>query len=119
VTWNDVEPIFVQYANLYPVMNRFLDMGDFDAVVKNAGLLKMAFGLDPSNPNSMPVTRDLSPAKRATILHWLDNPVRGSVTVKAKAKATASPAKSLPVQAAQAAKGGKAAAAARRLILNP
>ncbi|HEY0106252.1 MAG TPA: hypothetical protein VGB91_09225, partial [Rhizomicrobium sp.] len=33
VTWADLAPIFQQYANLYPVMNRFLDLSDYDSVV--------------------------------------------------------------------------------------
>ena len=39
VTWHDLQPVFQQYANLYPVMNRFLDLGNYDPVVANAGLL--------------------------------------------------------------------------------
>lgn len=70
-TWNDVRPIFQQYANLYPVMLRFLDMGNEASVVAHADLLTLAFGLNTADPNVMPVTRDLSPAKRATILAWL------------------------------------------------
>src|ERR1700759_5352256 len=79
VTWADVQPILQQYANLYPVMNRFLDLGNKDAVKAHAGLLKFSFGLDPSDPNAMPVTRDLSPAKRAAILTWLQNPIDSPV----------------------------------------
>lgn len=70
-TWTDVQPIFQQYANLYPVMLRFLDMGNEASVTAHADLLTLAFGLNAADPNAMPVTRDLSPAKRATILAWL------------------------------------------------
>jgi hypothetical protein len=79
-TWADVQPIFRQYANLYPVMNRFLDMGDYDSVLAHTRLLTLAFGLDAGDPNSMPVTRDLSPAKRATILTWLAKPLPAPAT---------------------------------------
>jgi hypothetical protein len=115
VTWTDVEPIFVQYANLYPVMNRFLDLSNYDSVVANAGLLTLAFGLDPTNANAMPVTRDLSPAKRQAILSFLANPqlgVRKAAVEMARAEA--------PVVSAtspQARPGGKAQAAARRVIV--
>ena len=34
-------------------------------------MLQFAFALDERDPNAMPVTRDLSPAKRAAILKWL------------------------------------------------
>lgn len=72
VTWHgSIQPIFQQYENLYPVMKRFMLLGDYDQVVENAGLLIMAFALDPANPNSMPVTRDLSEGKRKAILAWL------------------------------------------------
>ena len=152
-TWyDDLQPIFQQNANLYPVMNRFLDLGNYDDVVAHAGLLKLAFGLDISDPNSMPVTRDLSPAKRSAILTWLDNPIEGTppaplavpLAPKARAKRLAfqrdtsrakpkrlsqqdtsgARAKRLAFQldtpgsvASVANKGGKAAAAAQRLIL--
>jgi hypothetical protein len=71
-TWYGcLQPIFQQYANLYPVMARFLDLSDYNAVAANRKLLLLAFGLDTHDPNSMPVTRDLSAAKRHTILRWL------------------------------------------------
>ncbi|HEX6100977.1 MAG TPA: Ig-like domain-containing protein [Thermoanaerobaculia bacterium] len=115
VTWNDIAPTMTQYANLYPVMNRFLNLGDYDSVVAHTRLLTLAFSLDIANPNSMPVTRDLSPAKRQAILSFLANPQRGEV---AKVRAMAAP--EVPAEAVTppplARKGGKAAAAARRLV---
>jgi hypothetical protein len=121
VTWTDVEPIFVQYANVYPVMNRFLDLGSYASVVRHAGLLTLAFGLDPTDPNVMPVTRDLSPAKRNAILSFLANPLPATVQVAAAAPRAleVSRAAPSPETAAMARKGGKAAASARRLILQP
>jgi hypothetical protein len=116
VTWTDIQPIFQQYANLYPVMNRFLDLGNYDAVVKNTRLLLLAFGLNPSDPNSMPVTRDLSPAKRNAILAWLKNPLPGEVRARANTADIPEPAVGNLTGLALP-KGGKAAAAARRLIL--
>ena len=116
VTWTDLQPIFQQYANLYPVMNRFLDLGNYDAVVKNARLLLLAFGLHPEDPNSMPVTRDLSPAKRNAILSWLKNPLPGEVPARANTADIPEPAVGNLTGLAMP-KGGKAAAAARRLIL--
>jgi hypothetical protein len=115
ITWTDLQPIFQQYANLYPVMNRFLNLADYDSVVANAHLLLLAFGLDPANPNAMPVTRDLSPAKRNAILAWLKNPLPGAVAPStrkvAPAAAEALSAGPPPMQ------GGKVAARARRLVL--
>lgn len=152
-TWADVQPIFQQYANLYPVMNRFLDMGDFASVLAHTRLLTLAFGLDPADPNAMPVTRDLSPAKRSTILAWLANPLPAPATAPveklvsvardllqtkraailtqvANVLPTLAPTPATkPTSAATtasdadagidiAARGGKAAAAARRLALH-
>ena len=75
ITWTDVKPIFQQYANLYPVMSRFLNMANYESVKKHANLLSLAFALPVADPNSMPVTRDLSRAKRAAIVSWLANPI--------------------------------------------
>jgi hypothetical protein len=61
----------------------------------------------------MPVTRDLSPAKRSAILEWLDNPLTGPVRQPAARAATTAAA--APPSAV--ARGGKAAAAARRLVM--
>jgi hypothetical protein len=122
VQWSEIQPILQQYANLYPVMNRFLNLGDLDSVKKNLRLLKLAFGLAPSDPNSMPVTRDLSKQKRQALLSWLANPV-GAPTLPlpppAPSAAVAPSTAAVPsTQRAFAAlgKGGKTAAAARRLI---
>ena len=123
-TWTDVQPIFQQYANLYPVMLRFLNLADYDSIKAHAGLLTLAFGLDVTDPNSMPVTRDLSPAKRATILQWLANPQQGTSTTPAPATVAAdgtAPVTTMSDEttavAMAARKGGKAAAASRRLFL--
>lgn len=71
-TWNGgLKDVFQQFANLYPVMARFLDLGDYASVSANRNLLLLAFGLDPENPNYMPATRDLSQARRGAILQWL------------------------------------------------
>jgi hypothetical protein len=74
-TWHgSIEPILGQYANLYPVMRDFLDLGDYESVCAHVKLLALAFSLDAGNPNSMPATRDLSAAKRAAIVRWLSEP---------------------------------------------
>lgn len=74
-TWHDhMEPIFTQYGNLYPLMDRLIDLTDYDAVAANVQVLSFVFALPVTDPNSMPVTRDLSAAKRAAILKWLNTP---------------------------------------------
>jgi len=63
----------------------------------------------------MPVTRDLSPAKRAAILKWLGEspPPRGAVPLGAAAVDAAGAAgETVPADLAK--QGGKTAAAARR-----
>ena len=73
-TWYDLQPIFQQYANLYPVMDRLVNLASYEDIAANARLLAFAFGLPPHDPNHMPVTRDLSQGKRAAILRWLARP---------------------------------------------
>jgi hypothetical protein len=124
-TWYGcLQPIFQQYANLYPVMARFLDLSDYAAVAANRKLLLLAFGLDPHDPNSMPVTRDLSAAKRQTILRWLSElgpdglPRLGTppVAVPKPIDQLPPPTETPPAPAAtEASRGGKAAALARRI----
>ena len=72
-TWLEhIHPIFQQYGNLYPIMSkRLVDLGDYDSVRDNRAILELAFSLDIHDPNYMPVNRDLSDAKRLTILRWL------------------------------------------------
>ena len=116
VSGTDLYPVFQQYANLYPVMNRFLDMGNYEQVVANTRLLQFAFDLDQADPNAMPVTRDLSPAKRAAILAWLKNPIRGTwpePPAPAQAKVMALAA-AVPERGGMPPQGGKTAALARR-----
>lgn len=73
-----LQPIFQQYANLYPVMARFVNLGDYNQVKSYAGMLSLAFSLPEDDANAMPVTRDLSPAKRAAILLWLKDPIESA-----------------------------------------
>lgn len=67
----DVQPIFQQYANLYPVMRPMVDLADYASVVSRRAALLNVFGRKAEDPNYMPVTRDLSRAKQEMILKWL------------------------------------------------
>jgi hypothetical protein len=68
----DIQPILQQYGNLYPIMSRHLvALGDYDSVVEHLKILELAFSLPIEDPNHMPVTRDLSDAKRDMILKWM------------------------------------------------
>jgi hypothetical protein len=69
--WQDVYPIFLQYAQLYPVMKQQgIDLGDYASVTQNASAIQYAMSLSTGDPGYMPVTRDLSPAKAQMILNW-------------------------------------------------
>jgi hypothetical protein len=73
-TWYaDIQRLFTQYGNLYPIMSRYVvDLRDYASVVTRLNILKLAFSLPRRDPNHMPVTRDLSAGDRATILKWMD-----------------------------------------------
>ncbi len=74
-TWlRDVRPILQQYANLYPVMRPIVDLDNYASLIAKRTILKNVLDAPVSDPNYMPVTRDLSAAKRAMIRRWLDRP---------------------------------------------
>ncbi len=83
-TWyKDIQPILTQFGNLYPIMSRHLvDLGDYDSVVRHADILNLAFSLPVEDPNYMPVTRDLSAGRRATLLKWLNSPGEDGLPLK-------------------------------------
>jgi len=93
-TWHaNVQPILQQYGNLYPIMSKHLiDLGNYDSVVKHLKILRLAFSLPVEDANYMPVIRDLSAGKRAIILKWLDNPLKGEPPPARAALAPAKPA---------------------------
>lgn len=69
--WPDLQPVFEQYGNLYPVMWPIVDLRDYEQVAAKRDLLTAVFSLPVGDPNYMPVTRDLSRARREQILAWL------------------------------------------------
>jgi hypothetical protein len=73
-TWyRDIQRLFTQYGNLYPIMGRYVvHLADYASVVSRIKILELAFSLPPADPNHMPVTRDLGAGDRATILKWLN-----------------------------------------------
>lgn len=72
-TWDDVQPIFSQYAKLYPFMTKnIVDLADYDAVKQSAADIRSVMTLPPSDPRYMPVTRDLSRGKQKMIINWID-----------------------------------------------
>jgi len=109
-TWyDDIQPLFAQYSNLYPIMSKYVvDLSDYDSVVSRIGILYLAFSLPESDPNHMPVTRDLGAADRAVILQWLGTtgpdglPPRGTPPAPKQVAAAgeAEPEDLLPIQKA-------------------
>ena len=75
-TWyQDIQKLFTQYGNLYPIMSKYVvDLTNYDSVVERVGILQLAFSLPIVDPNHMPVTRDLGEGDRQTILKWLSSP---------------------------------------------
>lgn len=75
-TWyDDIQPVFAQYGNLYPIMSRYVvDLNDYASVCTRVKALHLAFSLPRRDSNHMPVTRDLGRGDRDTILKWLSTP---------------------------------------------
>ena len=119
--WREhVGSILTQYKQLYPVMQNFLDMSDYDSVTGMAAAMKDVFSRPQEDPHYMPVTRDLSPVKRQMIVSWFDTtgnngkPNLGPQhAVVAAAALTAVPA-AAPVDDLVARLGGKSAALLNR-----
>jgi hypothetical protein len=85
-TWEHVQPIIEQYSHLYPrphgpdpyapfagrpASHPVVDLNDYDSVAGFARHIQRALELPFDHPNHMPVTRDLSEAKRLMLLKWL------------------------------------------------
>lgn len=77
-TWyGHVQPILSIYHRLYPVMSRIVDLSDYDSVLEHLDIMALSFNLPVSDPNHMPVTRDLSCAKHDMLRRWFEAPLRG------------------------------------------
>ena len=117
VWWGCLQPVFQQYANLYPIMDRFLDLASYDSICQNLTPLAIVFGLPADDPNAMPITRDLSASKRKAILRWLKDvgkdgkPLLGTPPETAPPPPAAPPP--LPDLPAGVTPGGKLAAVTR------
>jgi len=74
--WGDIQPIMIQYGNLYPIMSRYIaTFADPEALIEKKNIFIFAFSRSIEDTMHMPVTRDLSEGKRQTILNWFNNPV--------------------------------------------
>lgn len=73
--WGDISETMTQFGNLYPIMSKYLvDLSSPVAVKAKKDILTFAFTRPIEDTLHMPVTRDLSEAKRQTILKWLAAP---------------------------------------------
>ena len=78
---DDVKDYFEQQHHLVYAMRSIMDLGNYTEVNLTYNLELLKYVLSKSSkedfdmdPNYMPTTRNLSPAKRNVILKWLDNP---------------------------------------------
>lgn len=72
ISWSVVQPIFQQYANLYPLMSKgIFNLADQKTVDHHAQILLTAFSKPIGDPNYMPATRDLSAYKLSLITQYL------------------------------------------------
>ncbi|MEA2239000.1 MAG: hypothetical protein QOC81_3724 [Thermoanaerobaculia bacterium] len=77
-TWfDDVYPVFLQYARLYPFMRSLIDLSNYASVTNTefgwAAAIQAMLQLPMDDPAFMPVTRDLSLVRRQMILTWYMN----------------------------------------------
>ena len=77
--WKNLQPIFEQYAKLYPFMKNLLNIADYMTDKQNITSLQMVLNIPMTDPRYMPVTRDMSRDKRQTIINWLDLGAPGPV----------------------------------------
>src|SRR5262249_32042388 len=118
-----LQPIFQQYANLYPVMETFVDLGDYESVCSVRELLLLAMNAEAGNPNTMPVTRDLSRSKREAIVRWLTSvgsdgkPLLGPAPVVTPKSDASTAVDDGGPPTPETPRGGKTLAASRRVKL--
>jgi hypothetical protein len=123
IWWDHVQPIFKQYAGLYPVMKDIINLADYDDVVDNKERISAAFMVPEDDVRYMPVTRDLSPAKRQMILTWFETtgnagrPNLGMPPAVAEAPG-ALPTTAVTIEEARADPGGKSMALERMKSLD-
>jgi len=117
-----MERIFVQYASLYPMMRDLMDLADYEVVSAERQSLIDVLSLPETDPHYMPVTRDLSRAKRAAMIKWLSEvgadgkPLKGSPEVGPLAAAPPERSRLLMVDDPV---GSKARAAERLRVMDP
>lgn len=86
VAWSDAQWIFQQYSNLYPrphgpdryvpyagraPLHPVVNLSNEQEVAGFAAMIQRALQLPITDPNHMPVTRDLSAGRRQILLDWV------------------------------------------------
>ena len=70
-TWENLQPILLQYAILYPFMDSIFMLSDPAVFQQNIAAFQAVLSYPVTDPRYMPVTRDMSRDKRQRILEWL------------------------------------------------
>ncbi|CAH1248482.1 Hypp8163 [Branchiostoma lanceolatum] len=73
-TWvDDIYQKFQRYDNLFPVMKPLFSLASYKQVIRSSTKKQLLHSLvlPIEDPNHMPVTRDLSLAKRNMVVNWL------------------------------------------------
>jgi hypothetical protein len=73
-TWKNVQPVFAQYAKLYPYMTTGvgINLASYADVKKNLEGIRRALMLPKNDPRYMQVTRDMSRDKLSLIVRWIE-----------------------------------------------
>ncbi|MEA5259096.1 hypothetical protein VB264_14970 [Arcicella aquatica] len=88
-TWDDISDTMIQYANLYPIMSKYIvNLANPEDVIARKEILLFAFTRGMNDTMHMPVTRDLSDAKRNAIIKWLNNPIISETSTLVKSEKT-------------------------------
>lgn len=70
-TWKDVEPVLYQFYWLYAYMASIVDLSSYESVKANAKAIQSVLALPFTDPNFMPVTREMSRDQHKLILDWI------------------------------------------------
>jgi hypothetical protein len=71
-TWENIQPFMMQYAVLYPFMDTIFMLSDPAVYQQNIAAFKTVLSYPITDPQYMPVTRDMSEDKRQLLLAWLN-----------------------------------------------
>jgi hypothetical protein len=75
--WQNIYPIFLQYARLYPAMRDLIDLSDYRSVTNTdfdiPNKIKTVMTLPLTHPGYMPVTRDISLLKLDMVVRWFNS----------------------------------------------